>query len=417
MTIRIHNGHVLGVAAFLFMPLGIFAPLGIAPLLVTTAIAALAVERRIKQRWPSPPLMLTGIIGLFFAWALVSILWTADQGAAVEKLVRLLGVLVAGLIVGDIALGLSQTERRILARLLLAGVLLAGGFMTVELIMGAPIKNLLRSELDDKLPILSSYNRGATILALLVWPATLLLYRWRRGAAIAFWIGTLILLLSLLSGAAVVAVAAGGIVFLLAWFAPRRMPVLLAVLISAYMVASPLISGTLAGRDTVLRYNNDLPRSAYHRLLIWSFTAERILDRPILGWGFASSRRIPGGKLLMDTSEQAMPLHPHNGALQLWLELGAVGAVLAALLPVWLLLALRRAPLRLDNAATMGFITSTFVILCLSYGLWQSWWLSAIWLVAGFMVAARNDRVDETLTAPADGLRVPAPPRAMDRHA
>ena len=417
MMIRIHNGHVLGVAAFLFMPLGIFAPLGIAPLLVTTAIAALAVERGIKKRWPSPPAMLTGIIGIIFAWALVSILWTADPGAVAEKLLRLLGVLVAGLIVGDIALGLSQTERRILARLLIAGVLLAGVLMTVERITDAPIKHLLSSELADELLILSSFNRGATMFALLVWPATLLLYRWRRGAAIAFWIGTLTLLLSLLSGAAVLAVAAGGIVFLLAWFAPRRMPVLLAALISAYMFASPLISGTLASRDTVMRHENDLARSTYHRLLVWSFTAERILERPILGWGFDSSRRIPGGKLLIDTSEQAMPLHPHNGALQLWLELGAVGVVLAALLPVWLLLALRRAPLRLDNAATMGFITSTFVILCLSYGLWQSWWLSAIWLVSGFMVTARNDRVEEALTAPADGLRAPAPPRAVDRQA
>ena len=417
MTIRIHNGHVLGVAAFLFMPLGIFAPLGIAPLLVTTAIAALAVERGIKKRWPAPPSMLTGIIGLIFAWALVSILWTAEPGAAAEKLLHLLGVLVAGLIVGDIALGLRQTERRILARFLIAGVLLAGVLMTVELITDAPIKHLLRSELDDESLILSSFNRGATMFALLVWPATLLLYRWRWAAAIAFWIGTLILLLTLLSGAAVLAVAAGGIVFLLAWFAPRRMPVLLAALISAYMLASPLISGTLAGRDTVMRYENDLTRSTYHRLLVWSFTAERILERPILGWGFDSSRRIPGGELMLDTSEQAMPLHPHNGALQLWLELGAVGAVLATLLPVWLLLALRRAPLRLDDAATMGFITSTFVILCLSYGLWQSWWLSAIWLVAGFMIAARNDRVEEALTAPADGLRPPAPPRAVDRQA
>ncbi len=417
MTIRIHNGHVLGVAALLFMPLGIFAPLGIAPLLVTAAIAALAVERRIKKRWPSPPSTLTGIISIILAWALVSILWTADPGAAAEKLLRLLGVLAAGLIVADIALGLSQTERRILARLLIAGVLLAGVLVAFELIMDAPIKHLLRSELDDESLLLSSFNRGATMFALLVWPATLLLYRWRRGAAIAFWIGTLTLLLSLLSGAAVLAVAAGGIVFLLAWFAPRRMPVILAALISAYMLASPLISGTLAGRDTVMRHENNLARSTYHRLLVWSFAAERILERPILGWGFDSSRRIPGGKSMLDTSEQAMPLHPHNGALQLWLELGAVGAVLAALLPVWLLLALRRAPLRLDNAATMGFITSTFVILCLSYGLWQSWWLSAIWLVAGFMVAARNDRVEEALTAPADGLRVPAPPRAVDRQA
>jgi O-antigen ligase len=416
MTTRIHNGHVLGVAAFLFMPLGIFAPLGIAPLLIAAAVAALAVERVTKKRWPSPPLFLTCIVGLTVLWALISILWTTDPGTAGAKLPRLLGLMVAGLVIADIALGLSQMERRILARLLIAGILLGFVLTLVERVADAPIVHLLRKDWKDESLILSSYNRGATMVALLVWPATLLLYRWRRGAAVLFWIGALALLQTLLSGAAVLAILAGGVVFLLAWIAPRILPIMLAVLVSAYLLTSPLISATLADRDSVMRYENDLPRSTYHRLLVWSFAAERILERPILGWGFGSSRKLPGGNEMVDTSEQAMPLHPHNGALQLWLELGVVGAFLATLLAVTLLLAIRRAPLRIDNAASLGFFTSTFVILCISYGLWQSWWLSAIWLVGGFMVAARNDRDEEAFTAQTNARRVPAPPHSAERQ-
>jgi O-antigen ligase len=416
MTTKIHNGHVLGVAAFLFMPLGIFVPLGIAPLLITAAVAAVVVERVTKKRWPSPPFVPACIIGIIILWALVSTLWTTDPGTAANKLPRLLGLMVAGLIVTDIALGLSQMERRILARLLIAGILLGIALTAIERFADAPIVHLVRKDWVYESLTLSSLNRGATMFALLVWPATLLLYRWRRGAAALFWIGTLALLQTLISGAAVLAVLAGGVVFLLAWFAPRKSPIIVAVLVSAYMLTSPLISTSIADRYNVMRYENDLPRSTYHRLLVWSFASERILERPILGWGFGSSRRIPGGNVMVDTSEQAMPLHPHNGALQLWLELGVVGAFLATLLAVYLLFAIRRAPLRVDNAATLGFFTSTFVILCISYGMWQSWWLSAIWLVSVFMVAARNDREEGASAAPANSRQVPVSPPIADRR-
>jgi hypothetical protein len=89
---------------------------------------------------------------------------------------------------------------------------------------------------------------------------------------------------------------------------------------------------------------------------------------------------------------------------------------LGTLLAVYLLFAIRRAPLGVDNAATLGFFTSTFVILCISYGMWQSWWLSAIWLVSVFMVAARNDREEGASAAPANSRQVPVSPPIADRR-
>jgi O-antigen ligase len=86
-----------------------------------------------------------------------------------------------------------------------------------------------------------------------------------------------------------------------------------------------------------------LVESAAHRLLIWDFVSERIAERPLLGWGMDSSRAVPGGTGHPDAAmlaafglaaksdwfsyAQLLPLHPHNLALQVWLELGAVGAL------------------------------------------------------------------------------------------
>ena len=62
-----------------------------------------------------------------------------------------------------------------------------------------------------------------------------------------------------------------------------------------------------------------LPESSRHRVEIWNAVADLIVQKPLLGWGFDASRAIGVG----------VPLHPHNASLQVLLELGAVGGVIA----------------------------------------------------------------------------------------
>ena len=135
-----------------------------------------------------------------------------------------------------------------------------------------------------------------------------------------------------------------------------------------------------------------LPRSTYHRLLIWQFAAAKIEERPILGWGFNGSRKIPGGKDNLDASEAALPLHPHNAAMQWRLELGLLGALFGAGLFVTATVsARRRAKGRIEQAGAVAAITSAFTIAMLSFGIWQSWWMSGLFLVAGFTVLVCRD--------------------------
>jgi O-antigen ligase len=184
---------------------------------------------------------------------------------------------------------------------------------------------------------------------------------------------------------------------------PRLATRAAAVGLAAFFLLAPLIFSAAVPRLPDL---SALPRSAAHRVLIWDFVGERIAVRPVLGWGMEASRAIPGGddtfapatldRFGLDGAEERaffalpstkrLPLHPHNAALQVWLELGAVGAVLAAALAASVMLA-ARSPAAL-GAATAGAVTGA-----LSFGAWQPWWIASLLLaavaLAGFAAARR----------------------------
>nr|WP_249120476.1 O-antigen ligase family protein [Plastoroseomonas hellenica] len=206
--------------------------------------------------------------------------------------------------------------------------------------------------------------------------------------AVALWLPAESAKLAILAG-----LAGGGIAAL----APRLSFRLVAAGLAAVILAAPPLFGAVLGSG----FNAErLPPSAAHRLVIWDFALERIADRPIAGWGLEASRAVPGGRDVAPESAlqrlhltspasrdwfarpsaQRLPLHPHNGPLQVWLELGLIGAVLAALLVVTLAAAARRRP------ATMGALIAAAVVGCLSYGVWQGWWI-ALLLV---LIAAAN---------------------------
>jgi O-antigen ligase len=100
---------------------------------------------------------------------------------------------------------------------------------------------------------------------------------------------------------------------------------------------------------------------------------------------------------------ELMPLHPHNAALQLWLELGGIGAALYAALYAVCLIGLLRLPLTREAlAAGAALVAAVFVIGQLSFNVWQSWWLCAQFLTAAIflLLAARGGEAAPSRTEP-----------------
>lgn len=68
------------------------------------------------------------------------------------------------------------------------------------------------------------------------------------------------------------------------------------------------------------------------RTLIWKQTWIFVVQRPLLGWGYdAFWRGVQGEAFRVVAAVHFMVFHAHNGFLEIWLELGAMGLALFAL--------------------------------------------------------------------------------------
>src|SRR5437764_1331116 len=173
----------------------------------------------------------------------------------------------------------------------------------------------------------------------------------------------------------------------LLYWRPRPIARVAAGVCALFILTAPLTLAKLDRIPGLFAAADSFKVSAGHRLLIWSFTGEHIAERPLLGWGLDSSRAIPGGNSEIRPGQNWLSLHPHDAALQVWLELGMPGAVPFALLLGWLWLRLDRlAAPRLYVAAAGGGLAATLAPLFAAYGVWQEWWLGTLALALFFIL-------------------------------
>ncbi|MEO1249362.1 MAG: O-antigen ligase family protein, partial [Pseudomonadota bacterium] len=135
--------------------------------------------------------------------------------------------------------------------------------------------------------------------------------------------------------------------------------------------------------------------SAGARLDIWRVVAKLALERPFTGHGPNALRRMENifspEDVFMSGAGKTGAFHPHNFALQVWLDLGVAGAIAfiaLILFAFWRMSALTR-PLA---AAGCAMLVAIIVVGSLSPGLWQGWWLGAIALAVCQFVVATKER-------------------------
>ncbi len=304
---------------------------------------------------------------------------------------RVAAILAAGLVLFPIAVALDDAARKRIGQWLVAGFGLSLFLVAVEIGLDYPMLRPFKTAEAGEEAVW--FNRGAIALALIVWPVTAWL--WARGLrwkAFALPVALGVASLVLESAAATLGLAAGIAALLLA-FSHRKAGLAIAIAAGVLaFVAMPFAAREMHGHGW---HKADwLAASAQHRIEIWDFAVQRIAERPLLGWGFDGSRHMqvfyPD---LSSTGRELAALHPHSAPLQIMLELGAVGAVIAlALLCLF--------AMRLDAAAgrTRLFGQPLFVaalaIASVSHGAWQNWWLALLVSVALLLplTASRDGR-------------------------
>ncbi len=162
-------------------------------------------------------------------------------------------------------------------------------------------------------------------------------------------------------------------------------------LLAILTLALPWLFSVFLTNQQIQNINHHIHSYSYiHRLYIWQFTSQKVTQQSwILGCGADSSREdIIGGSHqewpMVDRHHQrvtihskAIPTHPHNFSLQLWLELGLMGALLGASLYNFAIPWICRSS-HLLATYQIGFIMAISTVFWVNLGCWQTWWLATL---------------------------------------
>jgi O-antigen ligase len=338
------------------------------------------------------------LIVAFCLWIAATGFWSPTPGALWLATTALAGVLCAGALAYEVGAASARRVKAIATMFALA-VVVAVALLLFEALSGAYLRAVTPPV--DLSPLrfkdMTSLGRGVTAIAPLVFPAAVIIKR-LTGSTIVAAAPALCLLVAASSFsvfANVVAILAGGAAFLSALAAPRAAIGALCVVVILSLAASPFLYAALPV-DSLIGLG-EAPPSWAHRLIVWQDAGARALGSCLpLGCGAdyaralaetAPSVRLPDWPVDVST----MPTHPHNVFLQVWLELGAVGAALLGLSLAGSAAALTRATFdREASAALAGVIAVSFISVILEASLWQAWRLAVFALeVLGVAIVVR----------------------------
>jgi len=315
----------------------------------------------------------------WLVWALASTAWSPEPQAAAQA-ARTLATIAFGavFVIGAIADGRAKRWTR---AGLLAAVLVLMLLLAIEAGFDMPLNRAMAEPDAPDWVIAVNPGRGVTVLITLIWAAaaSLLTSRWRLRlpAAAALTIAAALLALQFAQFANAAAFAFGLAAVALGYTAPRFGLWLLCAGWAAWLLCAPFAIHWLLSTWPA---PEDVPFGLAHRLGIWEYVSGRILEQPWIGHGLDASRAVTDHILVAGAPAPAVPLHPHSASLQIWYEMGLVGAALmaAALLATGRALSRSFGQDRVLAAMACGVIASLGVTANVSYGLWQEWWTAAI---------------------------------------
>lgn len=331
-------------------------------------------------------------VAVFLGWAIATSFWSAyvDPNALTNPVKIGVGVILFFGIFPAAAYA-SSSGRPLLRRVVISIAFLMIALLIIDLLTHHGItfmvdppregENVLRKHGDAEMNL----GHSVTVLALLLPIVSMMIWReFKHGkiVSIAFVILALIaaILAKLFAGILAIIVA------VLVMFLARRFPkftyglVFWSAIIS--ILAAPLIGIAMGYVSDDMKAA--MPFSWEHRVEMWAHVYEQIKLSPIWGHGFDAVRTFDATFSSRGIENWAVvSLHPHNAGMHIWVETGAIGAVLASVA----IFVIGRAakPFVFSSLyrtiAISGFITALICVASMTYGVWQDWWWAAIMLV------------------------------------
>ncbi len=310
----------------------------------------------------------------FIALALASYGWSVDPAQTLRAVGEAAVPLLAGaslfVVFPSLAPGWS-------AKALAAGVIAAALICIVELKLGMPLRVALHLRAKA-----FEYNRPVLTLLAFFWP--LLSVAVSRPRQVVLWVALVAAtaaIWSSQSGTAMFAQSASCLAVIFAWRFPR------AALVVAALAVTVVFAGVFAFGDLAWRL---LPDGIY-QTLAWTHAADRVeiwrsfgaamLLHPWLGMGFGTTVTLGDSAIAGQIAEEFRRMlavgHPHNGYLQIGVELGLAGCLIGLTIALHLLWSWRDLAGR-RLCARLGLFTMAAATMLVGHGAWQAWWIAVL---------------------------------------
>ena len=305
--------------------------------------------------------------------SLCSIMWAAFPDLQFDKAIDRLSMLY-GLSIAIIGLGRLRGDVWEKAMPVMAWCFVAATFTAwIEYSFNFPLFKLymeyITHTINDRNIIEAVINRGFTALALLSIPSCW--YLWHQGHE-KLAVFMVIFMTGMIgvseASATFLALCVGIGIFLAALWRPKWVQYLMMGGGVILILCMPFLAVSMF--DHMPDWHFLHSPSTGGRLEIWHFIGKAVLQSPFLGYGYEVTRFYPMGSDMLYFKQETV-LHPHNIPLQIWVEFGALGAILAC--AGWIIWC-RKA----RTAQALALTALIAVIGLLSFGLWQGTWLGLV---------------------------------------
>jgi O-antigen ligase len=354
-----------------------------------------------------PPLIV--VLAVFAAYVLASAAWSqAPKLALYTVAIGSLVLAASWAAVAGMAL-MPLIRCRKLANAIIIGFAIGLAFLLIEELSDDAIKLFFYNKLpfvirnpkhmnlrDAEILNVALYmsNRSVAIASLLLWPVlgmiaalftTSVQKPWRMALSLSIGITVVVIVLLSQHETSAIALSLGAVVFLVA-FVSRRGAVLLATAgwLTAVLLVIPAAHYAYDGLQ--LQKPGALPFSARARVVLWKYTATQIRKAPYIGVGALSTepldvRRGP----IEPPPDEPMALrsgrHAHNIYLQVWYELGGIGAAMLLAIGVVAIASMRRLAPEAQPFALATFAGAA-AMAATSWSLWQEWFMASFGVIA-----------------------------------
>lgn len=345
-----------------------------------TAVGYIYGKDKIKPALPKLSLII--LIGIA-ALAALSSLWAIDSGYALERSSKLIPVFFAGLVCISAIRSIDGIKIRPIF-MMLGTIIFSGSLLAIfDLNADFSAHKFFRALPPDSVVKPAAFNRGTVVLCfswIAVFSYFIFIKKCIKSAALIT--VPLLALMAFTDSQSTQLALLVALIFLFAFPINCKISFhALGGVICALTLAAPFITPLFYAKADFI---NSLPffgqgmGYAGPRLEIWDYVGRYVQQNPLFGYGLEATRNITDFDSAEKFIEGNTILHPHNFALQLWIEFGVIGALAGCALIITLL---RQIMLLEHPAVKRAALASFMAVLSISatgYGVWQSWWIGTL---------------------------------------